>query len=71
LCAGCQAPLAAGAVLCVSCGLNLHTGQKLQAPSRQKQQDEGERRPLFWGGVVAAGVLVVAGGIEMKPLSKV
>src|SRR5947209_1167831 len=35
-CPECQAVLAANAVLCVGCGLDLRTGKKLEGPKKEK-----------------------------------
>lgn len=40
VCPSCQTELKPGAVLCVSCGLNLQTGQKLQATSSESADIE-------------------------------
>jgi hypothetical protein len=38
-CPSCNAPLASGAVLCVNCGYNLKTGQKLAAVVVETEQE--------------------------------
>ncbi len=40
-CPSCRAPLAPGAVLCVKCGFNLKTGEKLQAPKKARKKSAG------------------------------
>src|SRR5262245_33122191 len=44
-CPDCQALLAPDAVLCVNCGLNLRTGQKLKGPKKKKAKRKRVARP--------------------------
>jgi uncharacterized protein (TIGR03067 family) len=60
-CPECEATLAAGAVLCVSCGLDLRTGGKLRTPTPRKRQDRSGDTALVWGGIGAAAGLAVVG----------
>jgi hypothetical protein len=56
-CPDCQAVLASEAVLCVNCGLNLRTGQKLEGPKKEKAKRK--REPRSRGGPITEADLPV------------
>ncbi len=68
-CPGCGAAVAAGAVLCTNCGLNLHTGQRLRsqtagpAPGRatlpQPAKPSLAKSGSLWAGVALAALGVL------------
>jgi len=62
-CPSCHAPVQAGDIICVGCGTNLLTGQKIAEERKRPaaEKDKHNRHKLLAGG--AAALLLIAAGI--------
>lgn len=62
-CPACQAPLGPGDIVCVKCGVNLLTGQKITMQEPKKTSPGFKRIARIFVYVLVGGVLVVALGL--------
>ncbi len=62
-CPGCGAPVQDGDIVCVGCGTNLITGQKITEERRDAMARQRNYQPLLIVGAIAVIALVVLGGI--------
>lgn len=70
-CPNCHALVKEGDIICVACGTNLLTGQKIAEEGKKEKAPGARRRVLLIVGAAAAALLVVAAvGVLLYSLSK-
>lgn len=67
-CPNCHAEVEEGAILCVACGTNLLTGQKISEERKPGRKKKG-MSPLVVGGIAAAAVLLILIGLLIATVS--
>lgn len=75
-CPNCKALVKEGDIICVACGTNLLTGQKIAEEQKMREVSTGGRRIVLWAGgavvlvLVCIGLLYVAYALTRDPVQQ-